>query len=122
MDMEFEQKINISEKELLTPLQLYMELHQLKWEVKRLISNADSERGNDGTFQRGLKRLKEDIDKLEAEYRESLFNPQEGIMFKLDRLMRESENRKSIKNQIWAIWLIVIGLALKVLYGAFFNK
>lgn len=120
--MEIEQKINISEQELLSPFQLYLEIQKLKWEVGRLLSNAESERGGDGTFQRAVKRVKDDIDKIEGEYREAMYNPEKGMIVKLDRLIQESESRKGLKTQMWALWLLVIGIAIRIVYGIIFNK
>jgi hypothetical protein len=117
--MEFEQKISIEEKEILSPLQLYVEVQKLKWEVARLLSNAESERGEAGTFQRALKRLKDDILKLEQDYRMSMFDTEAGIVVKLDRLIVESKDRKNFKNQIIGLWVslicVIVAFVLKLL-------
>lgn len=109
----------IDDPKKLSLFQLYIEIQKLKWEVGRLLSNAESERGEGGTFQRAMKRLKDDILKLEQEYRIAMFDAETGIVVKLDRLIIESRDRKNFKNQIIGLWIslicVVVAFVLKLL-------
>lgn len=112
--MEYKQEIKIEEGEILSPLQLLLAIEKINWQLARLISDADSE---EGTFQREVKRIKEDITKFELEYRNTMYDQEKGIIVKLDRLSIESKERKVIKNQIFALWIalgsVVLGFILK---------
>ena len=109
----------IDDPKKLSLFQLYIEIQKLKWEVGRLLSNAESERGGGGTFQRAINRVNDDILKLEQEYRIEMFDAETGIVVKLDRLITESSARKNFKNQIVALWIsiicVIIGFVLKLL-------
>ena len=98
----------IDDPKKLSLFQLYIEIQKLKWEVGRLLSNSESERGEGGTFQRAIKRVNDDILKLEQEYRIAMFDSEVGIVVKLDRLIIESAARKNFKNQIIGLWVSLI--------------
>lgn len=112
-------KNDIDDPKKLSLFQLYIEIQKLKWEVARLLSNAESERDEGGTFQRAIKRLKDDILKLEQEYRIAMFDAETGIVVKLDRLIIESKDRKNFKNQIIGLWIslicVIVAFVLKLL-------
>lgn len=113
--MEFKQEINVTEKEILSPLQLYIEVQKLKWEVARLQSMAVSERGADGTFQREIKRVRESIDKVEDKFND----PEKGLLIKIDRLVQKQERQDKI------IIGITIGLVVSIvmlIINYFFRK
>lgn len=113
--MEFEQKINIHEQELLSPLQLYIEVQKLKWEVTRLQSMAESERGVGGTLQREIKRVRESIEKVEDKFND----PDRGLLIKIDRLVQKQERQDKI------IIGITIGLVVSIvmlIINYFFRK
>lgn len=109
----------IEDSKNLSLFKLFIEIQKLKWEVARLLSNAESERGESGTFQRALKRLKDDILKLEQDYRISMFDTEHGMIVKLDRLINESNDRRNFKTQITALWIslicVIVAFVLKLL-------
>jgi hypothetical protein len=113
--MEFKQEINVTEKEILSPLQLYIEVQKLKWEVARLQSMAVSERGIDGTFQREIKRVRESIDKLE----DKLNDPDKGYSIKLDRLVQKQDRQEKINI---GITIGVVASLIMLIINYFFRK
>jgi len=108
--MEYKQELHIEEKEILSPLQLYIEIQHLKWEVGRLISNAESERGEGGTISRASKRLKEDIEKLDEDFKVMMYDRDQGFVVKVDRLTIKSERHEKIL--IGVTVGVIVGLAI----------
>lgn len=104
--MDYQQDITIKEHLDLSPLSLYLALEKMKWQVERIISDSDSE---EGTVGREAKRLKEEIEKVEAEYRTLMYNPDHGLMFKVDRLIVKSERHDKV----------MIGISIGVIVAIF---
>jgi len=105
--MELKQEVKIDEKEILSPLQLYIEIQHLKWEVGRLLSHLESERGEGGTMARTSKHLKEEIQKLDDNFKEMLYDMDNGFLVKVDRLTIKSDRHDKI----------LIGVTIGVLVG-----
>jgi len=102
--MEYEQKVKIEEKDILTPLQLLLAIERINWQMSRLVSDAESE---EGTFQREVKRIKDDITKLEQEFRTAMYDPDKGMIVKMNTLYIKNEENEKFKNQIKGLWVSV---------------
>lgn len=117
--MEFKQDITIKEQIDLSPLTLFLSIERLKWQVGRIVSDAESE---EGTISRMTKILKDDITTLEKDLKTVLYNPDNGLIIKIDRLTQESISRKQMKNNIIGLWIAVAaGIAVN-LFNWLFKK
>ena len=113
--MEYEQKIKMAETEKLSPLEIFLSIEKLKWQIDRLVSDSDSE---EGTFQREIKRVREDVLKLETEYRSMMFDSDKGVVLKVDRLSVKVDRHDQIMigitiGVVVALFIAIINLVFK---------
>ena len=90
--------------------EVLLELEKLKMQALHLEQIVESERG---TLQREANRLRVEIAKVEQEIRDILYNPEIGLLIKIDRLVQESLERKRIKQNIWALWVAMAVVLIK---------
>lgn len=99
--------------------QIFLELERLKIAIGRIESHIESE---SGTISRETNRLMEEINKVEADLRNIIYDPNNGFIVRIDRLMQESEGRKKTKQQIMALWVAVAGILIKIFIDFISNK
>lgn len=113
----------ISEMEMdekkLSPLELFLSLEKLKWQVDRIMADDESEQG---TISRATKALKEDIEELEQKMNIVLYDPKNGLILVVDRLQQEKIHRENIMKNIYALWIVVIAAVLKIIGDWIFKK
>ena len=93
----------------------FLELDRLKDQVGRIASHIDSEKGSIG---RETKRIRDDIEKIENQFKEILYG-KDGILIKIDRLEQESLTKKKTKQNIIALWIAVVIMFLQALFQMF---
>ena len=93
--------------------EVLLELEKLKMQALHLEQIVESERG---TLQREANRLRVEIAKVEQEIRDILYNPEIGLLIKIDRLVQESLERKRVRQHIWALWVAVGSIIVKVIF------
>ena len=114
--MEFKQDITIKEDIDLSPLSLYIAIKHLQWQMGRFLSDEKSE---DGTISRTKKDCMDATDKVENEFKKLFYEPQNGLMFKVDRLSVKSDRQDKLMIGI------SIGVAVSIIVAVltwFFRK
>ncbi len=91
-------------------------MERLKDQVSRLVSNAESEKG---TLKRETERIYNEIESIEKKFDHLILNPETGLLLEVDRLKQDFKQRQSLKRNILALWVGVIGLALKYIAELF---
>lgn len=92
---------------------LSTKLERLKDQVDHLGAMFDSERG---TVQREHKRIHEELGECEKELHEIMYDPENGLVLKVDRLDQEQIKRDKERWQLYGLWVMVLaGLIDKAL-------
>lgn len=94
-------------------------LEKVRLQIQRLEAHIESEQGTQG---RTHKRIYEDIQKLEEDFKKVLFDPITGLMLKVDRLEVEALERKKQKQHNVAVWIAIAGIAIKEFIDWIKNK
>lgn len=89
--------------------QLFDRFENLKDQLGRLSSNAESEKG---THQREHLRLQTEIDKCEKDLREIIYDREKGLAFIVDRLIRTDSKREKER---WFVFVTVGALFFKTI-------
>ncbi len=87
---------------------IHVQLEGMKFQIARLVSNAESEKG---TLQRETDRLYKEIKELE----DKIYDPEKGLLLEVDRLKRDYEQRQNLKKNIFALWIAVGSIIVKYL-------
>ncbi len=95
----------------------FSQLEQLKYQVLRLVSDAESEKDS---RKRSTDHIIDMIRNVETDFKDVLYGKDRmsGIVVELDRLKQESNNRKAIKQNIVALWIAAGSLFAKIIYDA----
>lgn len=88
-------------------LECLQELKLLDYAVRRLQSDFDSEK---------LYRVEKN-----KEIHETLYDPDKGLLVRLDRLVQESIERRNLKQQITGLWISIIILIVAVILDHIFK-
>lgn len=83
-------------------------ISNLKIQMGRFEADLESEKG---THQRSEKRIIDAINKVEADFRSIIYDPEKGLLLKIDRLLQESQRRESMQKNIIPLWTAV-GIAI----------
>lgn len=99
--------------------ELFVRMEKMETQAKHLEAIVDSEKG---TLQREATRLREEMKEVENGFREVMYDSENGLLIKLDRLVQESQERKKVKQHIYALWVMIGGMIIKELLSFFNNK
>lgn len=107
--MEHDEKINSA----------FTDISNLKIQLLRIFSDLDSEKGS---LKRQEERLTEQINKVEKEFRDIIYDAEKGLLIKIDRLTQESISRQNVKKNIVALWIAVVISFIKIILDVIFKK
>jgi len=97
---------------------LALDVEKMRLKVERIQSHIDSE---SGTLGRETTRLRTEIDKVERKFDDLFYDAKEGLVVRIDRLLQESEARKKTGQNIVALWIVMAGVLIKIVWD-FFSK
>lgn len=100
-------------------VQAFSDMNLIRAQIGRLEGIIESERG---TLKRQREYLTEQIDKVEQEFRNIIYDSEKGLLIKIDRLTQESERWKSIKNNIAGLWLGLLTTVIGVILSWIFSR
>lgn len=83
-------------------------ISNLKIQMGRFEADLESEKG---THQRAEKRMVDTINKVEADFRSIIYDPERGLLLKIDRLLQENQRRESMHKNIIGLW-VAVGIAI----------
>lgn len=89
--------------------QLFVRFEELRFQLGRITSNAESEKG---THLREHSRLQGEIDKCEKDLREIIYDREKGLAFIVDRLLQDKDKRDKER---WFIFVTVGALLIKTI-------
>lgn len=88
--------------------------------VSRFESEQDTVKrrhtGIDTEIEKVTKTMGDEIEKVEKEWHDVIFNRETGVAFVIDRLLEKDKKREAMKAQLVGLW---IGLGLLILKEAF---
>lgn len=81
-------------------------------------SRFKSELGKGGT----LERVTDGYDKQLKEIHELIYNPDNGYAFEIDRLKQKVKKQEERRKEMWALWIAVIVMFIKVIFDEVTKK
>lgn len=94
----------------------FVELEKVKTQLNYLSGIVESEKG---TLQREADRLRNEIEIVERNFREIIYDSEKGLLIRLDRLTQESLERKRTKQNIIGLWIAVGSVIVKTIIDFF---
>lgn len=91
-------------------IQLRIKIASFETQLKRLESNAESEKG---TIKRQREELRHEITLIENKWDEIMFTPGTGILVQVDRLMQDHEIIKKLLEQVTAQTIVIDRLVIE---------
>ncbi len=81
-------------------------------------SRFKSELGKDGT----LDRIHARYDAKFKEFYDLIYNPETGYAFEIDRMKQRVKRQEERRKEMWALWVAVILMALKIIVDELTKK
>lgn len=78
-------------------------------------SRFESERGTVSRLFEGVRHNDEKMFKL-------IYDPDNGLIVQLDRLKQQDKKNEERKKQVWGLWVIVIGMVIKIIFDEVTKK
>lgn len=76
-------------------------------------------KSEEGTNEREHKRIREEIEAINKKYFDIIYNRGSGIAFEVDRLKKESDERKKMKTHVWLLTgTLLIGIIIEIIRSA----
>lgn len=106
------------------------QIDNLKLQQALFISRFESEQdtiksrhtGIDSEIDKRSKTIISEIEKVEKEWHDIIFNREKGIAFVIDRLLEKDKKREAMKTQLIGLWISVGLVILKQVFDFLINK